>query len=146
MIKKAFSLFVAVGLALGGVTVGAQTPNSISGTVPQGAKNAANAILMDSAGNNLSMMPIAEGRFGFRDLAPGKYVVALFTASGQQIERSCPLDLTSGSALQTSWDCQPVAGFISTTGWILMGAAAAGITTAVVIATDDDEGPASPIR
>ena len=35
---------------------------------------------------------------------------------------------------------------IGTTGWILIGAAAVGITTAIVIATNGDEGNASPSR
>ena len=155
MVKKAISLFLAAGLALAGVPAGAQehSPNSLWGTVPQGVEGAANAVLLDSSGKTLSMVPIADGKFEFRDVAPGDYTVGLYTLSGQQIARACPLTLASGSALQAVFTCglPPVAaattgGGLSTTAWVLIGAAAAGITTAVVIATNNDEGVASPIR
>ena len=155
MMKKAISLFLAAGLALAGAPAGAQehSPNSLWGTVPQGVEGAANAVLLDSSGKTLSMVPIADGKFEFRDVAPGDYTVGLYTLSGQQIARACPLTLASGSALQAVFTCglPPVAaattgGGLSTTAWVLIGAAAAGITTAVVIATNNDEGVASPIR
>jgi len=165
MMKKATSLVLAAGLALAGIPVGAQgLPNSISGTVPGGIEGVANAVLQDAAGKNVSMVPVTEGKFTFRNLTPGEYYVALFGAARQRIARSCPVALASGAQRETSFDCPPPAavpppaatataattaaagGGIGTTGWILIGAAAVGITTAVVIATNEDEGQASPIR
>jgi len=156
MMKKAISLLVVAALALAGVPGGAEVfgPNTVWGTVPSGLEGTANAVLMDASGKTLSMVPVVDGKFAFRDIAPGDYVVGLYTASGQQIARACPLALASGSELEAVFTCGPLPaavapvakGGISTTAWILMGAAAAGITTAVVIATNDDEGVASPIR
>jgi hypothetical protein len=164
--KKAISLLMAVGLALAGVPVAAQElPNSITGTVPGGLEGVANAVLQDASEKALSMAPVTEGKFVFRNVTPGDYYVGLYTVSGQRIARSCALSLASGATRETSFDCPvpaaappaapaaatPVAttaagGGIGTTAWILIGAAAVGITTAVVIATDEDEGPASPVR
>ena len=153
MMKKAMSLLLAAGLAFSAVPVGAQTygPDTIWGVVPEGAKDAANAVLLDSSGKTIATVPVADGRLAFRNVTPGDYVVGLFTAAGQQITRSCALSLATGDEKQVSFDCMPLAavpvkGGISTTAWILMGAAAAGITAAVVIASDEDEGPASPVR
>ncbi|HSD66843.1 MAG TPA: hypothetical protein VLF95_09090 [Vicinamibacteria bacterium] len=155
--KRAISLFLAAGLALAGVPAGAQAqeygPNSVWGAVPQGVEGAVNAVLLDASGKTIAMVPVAERKFAFRDIAPGQYTVGLYTSSGQQIARACPLSLASGGVLEALFTCgsvpaavAPGGGGISTTAWILMGAAAAGITTAVVIATNDDEGVASPIR
>jgi len=162
---KAVSLFVAAGLVLAGIPVGAQDlPNSIKGTVPGGIEGVANAVLQDASGKTISMAPVTEGKFTFRNVVPGEYYVGLYSASGLRIARSCAVSLASGAARETSFDCpapaaappaEPTAtapaaaakgGGISTTAWILMGAAAVGITTAVVIATDEDEGVASAIR
>ncbi|HSD29202.1 MAG TPA: hypothetical protein VLL75_18010, partial [Vicinamibacteria bacterium] len=148
MTKKAVSLFLAVGLALVGIPGGAQDlPNSVNGTVPGGVEGVANAVLQDPPGKTVSMAPVTEGRFVFRNVAPGDYYVGLVTASGQQIARSCALSLVSGAARETSFDCATPAapppaapaatapaatgGGIGTTAWILMGAAAVGFTTAV---------------
>lgn len=174
MSKKAVSFALAAGLSLAGIPVGAQgLPNSISGTVPGGVEGVANAVLLDASGKTLSMVPLTEGTFVFRNVAAGEYSVALYSASGQRIARSCAVSLASGDARETAFDCPAPAAApppaapaattatattatdaaaaatgrgISTTRWILMGAAAVGITTAVVIATDDDEGVASAIR
>jgi len=157
MVKKAISLFVAAGLAFAGVPAGAQGqeygPNSVWGAVPQGVEGIANAVLLDPSGKAISLMPVADGKFAFRDVAPGQYTVALYTASGQEVTRACPLALASGSVIEAIFTCAPVpaaavptGGGISTTAWILMGAAAVGITTAIVIASQDDEGSASPFR
>jgi hypothetical protein len=153
MMKKAISLLLAVGLALSAVPVGAQTygPNTVWGAVPEGAKDTANAVLLDSSGKTIATVPVAAGKFAFRNVTPGDYVVGLFTAAGQQITRSCGLNLATGDEKQTSFECMPIAavaakGGISTTAWILMGAAAAGVTTAIVIASGEDENVASPIR
>jgi hypothetical protein len=162
--KKAFSFVVAVGLALAGIPVGAQDlPNSIKGSVPAGIEGVANAVLQDASGKNLSMVPVTDGKFTFRNVAAGEYYVGLFSVSGQRIARSCSLTLAIGAAKETSFDCPvPVAAVppptaaatttavahsgIGRTGWIVIGAAAVGITTAVVIATNNDEGVASPVR
>jgi hypothetical protein len=159
--KKAVGLFLAAGLALSGVPVAAQDlPNSIKGTVPAGIEGVANAVLEDSAGKTLAMAPVTEGKFTFRNVAPGEYYVGLYSASGQRIARSCALTLASGAAGETSFDCPvpaapaaaPTAatsaarGGMGRTGWILIAAAAVGITTAVVIATNQDEGVASATR
>jgi hypothetical protein len=154
--KKAISVVLAAGLVCSAAPVGAQTygPNSIWGAVPQGQEGIANAVLLDPAGKTLSMVPVVEGRFAFRDLTPGDYTVGLYTTAGQQVIRACPLQLASGATLQADFSCAPPvaaapaakSGGISTTAWILMGAAAAGITAAIVIASGEDEGQASPVR
>jgi hypothetical protein len=156
MMKKATSLILAVGLALAGVPAGAQTygPNTVWGTVPQGQEGAVNAVLLDASGKILATVPVVDGKFAFRDLAAGEYTVGLYTASGVQILRACPLQLASGGTLEAVFTCAPPAaaatpaakGGIGTTAWILMGAAAVGITAAIVIASDEDEGQASPVR
>lgn len=162
--KKAFGLFLATGLAIAGIPVGAQDlPNSIKGSVPAGIEGVANAVLQDASDKTISMAPVTEGKFTFRNVAPGDYFVGLYSASGQRITRSCALSLASGASRETSFDCPTPAaaaaptaapaaattasgGGLGRTGWILIGAAAVGITTAVVIATNEDEGVASATR
>jgi hypothetical protein len=155
MMKKAISLLLAAGLALSAVPVGAQTygPNTVWGTVPEGAKDAANAVLLDPSGKTIATVPVIDGKFAFLNVTPGDYTVGLYTAAGAQVTKACPLALASGSVLEAAFTCAPVAaavvpagGGISTTAWILMGAAAAGVTTAIVIASGEDENVASPIR
>jgi hypothetical protein len=166
MIRKAACVFVAAGLALVGIPAGAQDlPDSITGAVPAGLEGVASAVLLDASGKTVSMTPVTEGRFTFRNVAPGDYTIGLYSASGQRIARSCQLSLAGGTHRETSFDCPtpaaapppaatpatpataaPGGGGFGTTAWILVGAGAVGITTAVVIATDEDEGPASPIR
>jgi len=165
MMKKATSLFLALGLALAGLPVGAAQglPDSISGKVPAGIEGVANAVLQDASGKNLSMVPVTDGKFTFRNIAPGEYYVALFGLGGQRIARSCSVALAVGTQRETSFDCPTPAaappaapaaapaataakGGIGRTGWILIGAGAVGVTTAIVIATNNDEGAASPIR
>jgi hypothetical protein len=163
MLKRATSLLMAVGLALAGMPVGAQAlPDSISGAVPGGVEGVANAVLQDASERSLSMVPVTNGAFIFRSVAPGEYYVALFSASGQRVARSCSVVLATGTRKEISFDCPlpaapaaaPTAaasvaapgGGMGTTGWVLIGAAAVGITTAVVVATDEDDGAASPSR
>ena len=157
--KKLLTLALALSVALAGVPAQAEVfgPNTIWGTVPAGASAAANAVLFDTVGNRVMMVPIVEGRFAFRDLPPGQYVVALQTGAGQELARSLTVALGSGLEAEAVFATNPTpaavpppapaaGGGISTTAWILIGAAAAGITTAIVLATDDDEKSASPIR
>jgi hypothetical protein len=169
MFERAIRLFLAAGLAFAGAPARAAQglPNSISGTVPGGVEGVASAVLQDAAGRSLAVVPLADGRFVFRNVAPGDYFVALFGASGQRIARSCSLAVATGAQRETSFDCLAPAeappagpaapapasaaavagrGGMGTTGWVLVGAALVGITTAVVIATNGDEGPASPTR
>jgi hypothetical protein len=158
---KAFGLFLAAALALAGFPVGAQDlPNSLKGSVPAGIEGVANAVLQDASDKTISMVPVVDGRFAFRNVAPGEYSVGLYSASGQRVARSCPVTLATGAAREASFDCPvpaaaaPTAttstavarGGIGTAGWIVIGAAAVGITTAVVIATNKDEGVASATR
>jgi hypothetical protein len=158
--KKALSLILAAGLVLVGVPGGAAMfgPNTVWGVVPEGAEAAVNAVLLDSTGRPVTMLPVVDGRFAFRDLPPGQYTVALQLATGQELARSLPVDLASGSEMEVVFSTQTVpaavvpppastGGGIGTTGWILIGAAAVGITTAIVIATNGNEtNVASPSR
>ena len=60
------------------------------------------------------------------------------------------ISFASGATAKALFDATRVpaaavaGGGLGTTGWILIGAAAVGITTAIVIATNDDQGVASP--
>jgi hypothetical protein len=155
----------AAGLVLAGVPAGAEVfgPNTIWGVAPQGAASAANAVLLDAAGKTVTMVPVVDGKFAFRDLPAGQYVVALQTATGQELARSLAVDLGSGGEAEALFGRDTVAaavppgstvpaaaaakgGGLGTTAWILIGAAAVGITTAVLIVTNDDEGVVSPSR
>ena len=155
--KKALSLVLAAGLVLVGVPSGAQGlgPNTVWGVAPGGAASAANAVLLDAMGKTLASVPVVDGRFAFRDVAPGQYTVLLQTATGQEIARSLPVTIASGAEAEALFSRDMAAaavlpaagGGIGTTGWILIGAAAAGITTAIVIATNNnDDKVASPSR
>jgi hypothetical protein len=162
--KKALSVILAAGLVLAGVPpVGAEVfgPNTVWGSAPLSASAASNAVLLDTAGKPVIMVPVVDGKFAFRDLPPGQYVVALQTAAGQELARSLTADLGSGGEVEALFGRDNVAAAVppgatapvaaghglGTTGWILIGAAAVGITTAIVIATNnDDDNVASPSR
>lgn len=156
--KKALSLVLVAGLVLVGVPVGAQGfgPNTVWGVAPAGAESAANAVLLDATGKTLASVPLVGGKFAFREVAAGQYTVLLQTAAGQEIARSLPVTIASGAEAEALFSRDmaaaaapaAAAGGIGTTGWILIGAAAVGITTAIVIATnnDEDQNVASPIR
>jgi hypothetical protein len=153
--KKALSLILAAALVLVGVPGGAQGfgPNTVWGVAPETA--AVNALLLDGTGLTVATIPVVNGKFAFRDIAPGRYTVSLQTGTGQELARSLPVDLASGLEVEALFGrnlaaaAVPVAagGGVSTTAWIVMGALAVGITTAVVIAqNDDDTNVASPSR
>ncbi len=149
MWKKATCLVLGAGLAFVGVPGAAEVfgLNTVWGSVPRGASDAANAVLVDAAGKTRLMVPIIDGTFAFRDVAPGQYTVAL-PGSTRDLARSLPVDLAAGSAIEavfgrggepaavvTSRATPPAAGGgPSRTGWILVGAAAKGFTTTVVAA------------
>jgi hypothetical protein len=160
-VKKALSIVLAAGLALAGVPlVGADVPgpDTVWGSVPASASAATSADLLDSTGKIVSTVPIVDGKFVFQGLPAGQYVVALQSATGQELARSLPAELGSGAQLEALFaptaaavplgsTAPAVAGGIGRTGWILIGAAAVGITTAIVIAAnDDDDQVASPSR
>ena len=96
-------------------------------------------------------MPVVDGKFAFRDVVPGQYVVVLQDGAGQALATSQGISFASGATTKALFDATRIpaaavagGGGLGTTGWILIGAAAVGITTAIVIATDDDQGVASP--
>jgi hypothetical protein len=151
MVKQTTCLILAAGLALAGVPAGAQGPNTVWGSVPQGVSEAATAVLLDTADKILVRVPIVDGKFAFRDIGPGQYVVALQTSLGREVARSCPVGLTIGSEQEAIFSCERVpaavlpSGGLSKTAWILIGAAAVGITTAAIIIAHKDN-VASPSR
>ena len=90
-------------------------------------------------------------------------MVSLQTGTGQELARSLQVDLGSGSEVEALFardnagaavppgSTTPAAaaatgGGLGTTAWILIGAAAVGITAAVIIATNDATNVASPSR
>jgi len=156
IMKKALNLILIAGLAMAGLPAGAQefAPNTIWGEVPQSvASNAANAVLQDTSGRVAATVPVIVGKFTFPEVVPGQYVVVVQDAAGKALATSYGISFTSGDVTKAIFERdRPVAaavvggGGLSTTGWILIGAAAVGITTAIVIATNDDEGTASPSR
>jgi len=144
------------GLAMAGLPAGAQelTPNTIWGVVPQSvASNAAKVVLQDTSGRVAATVPVIDGKFAFPDVVPGQYVVVVQDAAGNALATSHGISFTSTDITKAIFDATRVpaaavvgGGGLSTTAWILIGAAAVGITTAIVIATNDDEGTASPSR
>jgi hypothetical protein len=152
--KKALSLILAAALVLVGVPGGAQGfgPNTVWGVAPETA--AVNALLLDSTGLTVATMPVVNGKFAFRDVAPGQYVVVVQDGAGRALATSEGISQASGAVNKALFGATRVpaaavtsgGGGLGTTGWILIGAAAAGITTAVIIASNDDEGPASGSR
>jgi hypothetical protein len=155
--RRALSLILMAGLALAGLPAGAQDfgPNTIWGEVPAGVSgNAANAVLQDGGGRVIASVPVIDGKFAFRDVIPGQYFVVVQDGAGKPLATSQGISFASGATTKAIFDATRVpaaavtggGGGLGTTGWILIGAAAVGITTAIVIATNDDEGSASPSR
>lgn len=161
MVRKATSLILAAGLVVSAVPGGAEVfgPNTVWGSVPSYVTDAANALLLDGAGRTLLTVPIFEGKFAFRNISPGQYTVALQSGQGRELARSLLVDLPAGLEAEAVFDrdrlpaavppssAPPVTtgGGLGATGWILIGAAAVGITTGIVIAAQN-ENVASPSR
>lgn len=153
--KKVLNLILIAGIALAGLPAGAQdfAPNTIWGEVPQGiVSNAANAVLQDASGQVVATVLVIDGKFTFRDVVPGQYLVVVQDGAGTVLATSRGVSFTSGAVSKALFDAIRVpaaavaGGGLGTTAWILIGAAAVGITTAILIATNDDEGTASPSR
>lgn len=155
--KKVLNLILIAGLALAGLPAGAQdfAPNTIWGEVPQGVvSNAVNAVLQDASVRVVATVLVIDGKFTFRDVVPGQYVVVVQDGAGTVLATSRGVSFTSGAVSKALFDAIRVpaaavaggGGGLGTTAWILIGAAAVGITTVILIATNDDEGTASPSR
>lgn len=150
--KKTLSLILVAGLVLAGVPGGAQVsamvfgPNTVWGVVPQTASSAVNAVLDNLTGTGGGMVPIVDGRFAFRDLPPGQYVVVLQTATGVELARSRPVGLASGAEVEVIFRSEdagaaavpPGAGAaatgLTTTQKIALAAGAVGLATVIIIA------------
>jgi hypothetical protein len=155
--RRALSLVLVAGLALAGLPALAQDfgPNTIWGEVPSGVSgNAANAVLQDAAGRVVATVPVIDGKFAFRDVAPGEYVVVLQDGAGRALATSQGVSFASGATAKAIFDATrlPAAavpaggGGIGTTGLILIGAAAVGIGTSIVVLSNDNDGNPSPSR
>ena len=153
--RRALSLILIAGLALAGLPALAQDfgPNTIWGEVPQGVvENAANATLQDAGGRVVATVPVIDGKFAFLNVPPGEYVVVVQDGAAKLLATSRGISLASGATVKVLVDAVRVpaaavaGGGLGTTGWILIGAAAVGITTAIVLLTNDDQGAASPSR
>lgn len=156
MWRRALSAILALALSLASLPAGAQEfgPNTVWGEVPADAvANAANAVLQDAGGRPVLTVPIVEGRFAFRDVPPGDYVVLVQDGAGQTLARSQTASLASGAVAKALFaSTRPAVAVVGgekglgATGWIILGAAAVGITTAVVVASRGNQGAASPSR
>jgi hypothetical protein len=156
--RKALSLILIAGLALAGLPALAQDfgPNTIWGEVPSGVSgNAANAVLEDTGARVVATAPVIDGKFAFRDVPPGSYVVVVKDGAGNVLATSLGVTFASGATAKAIFDATrlpaaavaPSGGGIGTTGLILIGAAAVGIATIVLVATnDDDDDNVSPSR
>jgi hypothetical protein len=161
MLRRTVALALIAGLALAGAPLMAApeyAPNTVWGEVPAGAASAANAVLLDASGNVVATVPVVDGKFQFANVQPGRYFVQLTDAAAVELARSHAADLASSGVVKALFDTsRPAAaalagstattgGGIGTTGWVLIGAAAAGITTAVIVTSDEDEGVMSGTR
>ena len=151
--RRALSLILIAGLALAGLPALAQDfgPNTIWGEVPQGVVgNAANAALQDTGGRVVATVPVIDGKFAFLNVPPGEYLVVVQDGAAKLLATSRGISFASGATVKALFDAVRVpaaavaGGGLGTTGWILIGAAAVGITTAIVLSTNDDQGVASP--
>lgn len=155
MLRKTLALILVGGLAALGTPLSAQSyaPNTLWGEVPAGASSAANARLLDPSGNTIATAPVVGGKFAFENVHPGQYVVVLEDAASASLARSLAAQMASGGVVKAIFDTSSVppaavtsGGGVGTTGWILIGAGVAGITTAIVVASGDDDGAVSPSR
>ena len=158
MLKKALSLILVAAIAMLSVPASAQTsyaPKTIWGQVPESLKpHVTTAVLQDASGNVLASVPAVGGSFTFPDVAPGTYTVVLNNSTGVGLATSLPVVLPAAGVEQALFPADKPPGAIvaatahgvTTAGWIAIGAAAAGITTAIVVVSKDDKGNASPSR
>jgi len=158
VLKKALSLILVAAIAVLSVPASAQTsyaPKTIWGQVPESLKpHVTTAVLQDASGNVLTTVPIVAGSFTFPDVAPGTYTVVLNNSTGVGLATSLPVVLPAAGVEQAIFPSDKPPGAIvsshargiTTAGWIAIGAAAAGITTAIVAVSKNDKGPASGSR
>jgi hypothetical protein len=155
VLKKALSLILVAAIAVLSVPASAQTsyaPKTIWGQVPESLKpHVTTAVLQDASGNVLATVPAVGGSFTFPDVSPGTYTVVLHNSAGASMATSLPVVLPVAGVEQAIFPSDklpaallPAKGGITTAGWIAIGAAAVGITTAIVVVSDNDDGNASP--
>ena len=90
--KKALSIVLAAGLALAGVPpVGAEVfgPNTVWGSAPASASAATNAVLLDGTSKTVATVPVVDGKFAFRDVPAGEYVVVLHSPRARSSPAAC---------------------------------------------------------
>jgi hypothetical protein len=156
MMKKLLACVVAALVASAGLLSAAPAPSSVWGEVPGGLRaQARTAVLVASDGREIARGTVGpDGRFTFPSVAPGQYVVKVLDDSGKEIAHSASVRVEAERSVQALFEegrrggaVLPVAGGgIGKTGVIIIGAGVAGIATAIVIATHNDNGPASPSR
>jgi len=155
VLHKSLAVILSMGLALAGAPLIAldYAPNTIWGEAPGSVRaSSAFAVLQDTAGNLVGTVPVTGGTFSFESVPPGDYTVALQDAARFEIARSLVATMSTGGVTRAIFASDKVAGYvppstsggIGTTGWILIGAGAVGITTAIILLTNNDEGNASP--
>jgi len=130
----------------------ASTP-TLWGVVPEMVRSAATQVVNEKVGGErVGTLPApSDGRFVFANLAAGDYVVRLVDSTGQTVAQSRVAQVQPATATQAQFDDQmappPVVPTGSSTALVILGAAAiAGISTALVLASNDDPRPASPSR
>jgi CelD/BcsL family acetyltransferase involved in cellulose biosynthesis len=125
------------------------------GVVPEMVRSAAAQVVNEKVGGErVGTLPApADGRFVFANLAAGDYVVRLVDSSGQTVAQSRVAQVQPATATQAQFPNDQMApppvvppGNNSKALVILGAAAIAGISTAIVLASNDDPRPASPSR
>jgi hypothetical protein len=159
--KRIVASALVAMMALGGapLALAQETVNTgiVTGQIPAVVLTSASGgtvLLEDTAGNVAAQLLVsADGSFSFGNVVPGSYIVKVRDAMGNVVAQSLPVEMPVPSTVYVIFGSdRPIAGVPPSTGggssslayWILGGALAAGIVTAVVIATKNDEGPASP--
>lgn len=146
LIRRVLTVPIAFAMMVGGAfpvpVIAQQGAGQLSGTAEDEAtrpieKNTVRARLVDTGTIVVSAPLDAEAAFMLAGLQPGNYVVELLDPQSRIVCTEGPFQLTAAVPLQTDIeiDCDrfPVAW------WLLGAAAAAGVTTAVVV-----QDPASP--